>query len=79
MAVRALTKPGHEGQAYTLSGPGSLSAEQYAKKLSAAIGKPVRFVDIPLDAMREGLLKSRMLPAVLVDALVSLMRAMRDL
>jgi (4-alkanoyl-5-oxo-2,5-dihydrofuran-3-yl)methyl phosphate reductase len=76
-AVKALTEPGHEGQAYTLSGPESLSAAQYAEKLSAAIGKPVRFVDIPLEAMRDSLLKSGM-STVLADALVSLMRATKD-
>lgn len=74
VAVKALTEPGHEGHAYALSGPESLNAAQYAAKLSAAIGKPVKFIDIPPDSMREGLLKSG-LPAVLVDALVELMAA----
>lgn len=41
-AVQALTVPGHEGKAYTLSGPESLSAGQYAEKLSQALGRPVR-------------------------------------
>jgi uncharacterized protein YbjT (DUF2867 family) len=73
-AVMALTKPGHEGQAYTLSGPESLSAAQYAAKLSAAIGKPVKFVDVPPEATRGGLSKSG-LPPVLVDALLELLAA----
>jgi (4-alkanoyl-5-oxo-2,5-dihydrofuran-3-yl)methyl phosphate reductase len=74
VSVKALTEPGHEGKAYTLSGPESLSAAQYAEKLSAAIGKTVRFVDIPADAMRNRFVKVGM-PSVLVDALMSLMAA----
>jgi uncharacterized protein YbjT (DUF2867 family) len=77
VAVKALTEPGHEGKAYTLSGPESLSAAQYAEKLSAAIGKPVRFIDISPKVMQDGLLKSGM-PSTLVEALMSLMAATRD-
>ena len=71
-AVKALTEPGHEHQAYTLTGPESLSAAQYAVKLSVAIGKPVKFVDVPPEASRQGMLQSGM-PTVLVDALMELL------
>ena len=73
----ALTEPGHEGKAYELSGPESLSAAQYAAKISSVIGKPVRFVDIPADGMRQGLVKAS-LPPVLVDALLDLMATIKS-
>jgi len=73
-AVKALTEPGQEGQAYTLSGPESLNAAQYAAKLSAAISKPVKFIDVPSENTRQGLLKGG-LPQILVDALLELRAA----
>jgi len=73
-AVKALTEPGQEGKAYTLTGPEPLSAAQYAAKLSSAIGKPVKFVDVPPEAAREGMMKSGM-PAPLVDALLGILAA----
>jgi uncharacterized protein YbjT (DUF2867 family) len=72
VAVKALTEPGHEHQAYTLTGPESLSAAQYAVKLSVAIGKPVKFVDVPPEAARQGMLQKG-IPTVLVDALMELL------
>jgi uncharacterized protein YbjT (DUF2867 family) len=76
VAVRALTVPGHEGKAYTLTGPESLSAAGYATKLSSVIGKPVKFVDVPPNVAEENLLKSGM-PATYVEALMDLMEAMK--
>jgi uncharacterized protein YbjT (DUF2867 family) len=76
VAVKALTEPGHTGKAYTLSGPEALSAAEYADQLSAAIGKPVKFVNVPIEAVRVGLLKSGM-PPVHADALIDLLGAMK--
>jgi (4-alkanoyl-5-oxo-2,5-dihydrofuran-3-yl)methyl phosphate reductase len=76
VAVKALTEPGHVSKAYTLSGPESLSATQYVEKLSAALGKQVRLVNVPLEAVRDGLLKSGM-PAVHADPLMELLAAMK--
>jgi uncharacterized protein YbjT (DUF2867 family) len=75
-AVKALTEPGHEGMAYELSGPESLSAAQYAAKMASVIGKPVRFMDIPAEGMRQGLVKAS-LPPVLIDALLDLMATIK--
>jgi len=75
VAVKALTAPGHEGKAYTLTGPESLSASQYAATLSSVLGTPVRFVDVPPEAARDLMLKS--MPTVYVDALMELMAAMK--
>jgi uncharacterized protein YbjT (DUF2867 family) len=75
VAVKALTTPGHEGKAYTLTGPESLSAAQYAATLSSVLGKPVRFVDVPLEALRSGMPKS--MPPAYGEALIDLYAALR--
>ena len=75
VAVKTLTTPGHEGKAYTLTGPESLSGAQYAAKLSSVLGRPVKFVDIPLESVRSGMLKS--MPPAYVEALMDLYTAMR--
>ncbi|HVI21841.1 MAG TPA: SDR family oxidoreductase [Myxococcales bacterium] len=76
VAVAALTGSGHEGKAYPLTGPESMNAAQYAAKLSSAIGKPVKFVDVPPEAAKDGMLKSG-IPAPYVDALLDLLAAMK--
>ena len=76
VAVRALTTPGHEGKVYPLTGPESLSAAQYAEKLSAVLGKPVKFVDVPPEAAKDAMLKGG-IPPVYVDALLDLLASMK--
>ena len=75
VAVKTLTTPGHEGKAYTLTGPESLSAAQYAAMLSSVLGKPVKFVDVPLEALRSGMPKG--MPPAYVEALMDLYAALR--
>jgi uncharacterized protein YbjT (DUF2867 family) len=55
-AVAALTGPGHEGKTYELTGPRALTHAEMAEHLSEALGRPVAFVDIPPEAMRDALL-----------------------
>jgi len=76
VAVAALTGSGHEGKGYPLSGPESMNGAGYAAKLSSAIGKPVKFVDVPPEAARDGMLKSG-IPTTYVDALLDLLAAMK--
>jgi (4-alkanoyl-5-oxo-2,5-dihydrofuran-3-yl)methyl phosphate reductase len=76
VAVKALTEAGHAGRAYTVSGPESLTAAQYVEKLSAAIGKPIKFINVPLEAVRDEMRKSGM-PDVHADALKELLGTMR--
>jgi uncharacterized protein YbjT (DUF2867 family) len=72
VAVKALTQAGHEGKAYTITGPEALSNTQIAEKLSQAIGKPVKYVAITDDQMR-GAMQQQGAPPVMVDALIDLM------
>jgi uncharacterized protein YbjT (DUF2867 family) len=56
IAARALTESGHEGKTYDITGPEPLTHAEMAHQLSKALRKPVKFVDVPPDAMREALL-----------------------
>jgi uncharacterized protein YbjT (DUF2867 family) len=50
VAVLALTRTGHEGQVYELTGPESLSYADLARILTEVLGKPVQYVDVPPEA-----------------------------
>lgn len=73
VAAKALTEKGHEGKAYTLSGPEALSNAEIAEKISRAVGKKVTYVDVSEDDYRKGLLGAGIPPAY-ADALVDLQR-----
>jgi uncharacterized protein YbjT (DUF2867 family) len=72
VAVKALTSPGHEDKVYVLTGPEAVSAADELAKIGAAIGRPLRFVDVPEDAVREAMLKAGS-PEIMVDALLEAM------
>jgi uncharacterized protein YbjT (DUF2867 family) len=74
VAAKALTSPGHEGRTHVLSGPELLTPVEQVQKIGAAIGKALRFVDVPEAAARGGMLKAGM-SEVLVDAILELIRA----
>lgn len=69
VAVEALTKEGHENKTYNLTGPEALTHGQMAALLSEALGKPVRFVDVPPDAMLQALLAAH-LPQWMAEGLI---------
>jgi uncharacterized protein YbjT (DUF2867 family) len=69
VAARVLTSPGHQGQAYMLTGPEALTASEVAKRLSAATGRQVRYVNLPPDAFGQALVGAG-LPGWLVDGVV---------
>jgi uncharacterized protein YbjT (DUF2867 family) len=52
VAVAVLTSADHAGQIYPLSGPAALSMTEVAQHISAAIGRPVRYIHVsPQDYM----------------------------
>ncbi len=67
VAVKVLTEDGHEGKTYTLTGPASISFHDVAAGLSKALGKEVKYVDVPLESGREGMI-SMGLPEWTADA-----------
>lgn len=54
-AAHVLTGAGHEGKAYTLTGPASLSMHQIATAIGDAIGKPVAYVPVSVDDARQSM------------------------
>src|ERR1700740_1149409 len=48
----------HIGQIYDLTGPESADLDHYARAFSEALGRPIRYRDVPLAAWSEGLRKS---------------------
>src|SRR5205085_2488222 len=71
VAVKALTEAGHEGKTYLLTGPEALSFDAVAAKLSAALGKTVRYVSVAPADYRQGLLQYG-LPEWQADAVLAL-------
>ena len=71
VAIVTLTQPGHTGKKYVITGSELLSYRQATDLLSAAIGKPLRFIDEPFDAARARLRKAGQ-PAWLVDSMLAI-------
>jgi uncharacterized protein YbjT (DUF2867 family) len=69
VAVRALTTDGHEGKAYSLTGPQALSVREQVKILAAAAGRPIEYVVVSDEAARKGMTQAGM-PGFLIDALI---------
>ncbi len=55
VAAKVLTEDGHQGKTYELTGPASISFHDVAAALSKALGKEVKYVDVPLEAAREAM------------------------
>lgn len=75
-AARVLTSEGHEGKIYSLTGGEALTVGEVAAILSAATGRPIRHVDIPEGASRDGMLQAGM-PAWMVEGMSELFAACR--
>jgi uncharacterized protein YbjT (DUF2867 family) len=68
VAAAVLAGSGHEGHTYRLTGPAAISYPEVAAAIAAATGTDVRYVDVPPDVARAGLVESGM-PGWLVDHL----------
>ncbi|XXF79991.1 SDR family oxidoreductase [Myxococcaceae bacterium GXIMD 01537] len=71
VAAAALTRAGHENQAYELSGPEAFSVASAAAVIGEVSGRKVAYVDVPESAARKGMLDAGM-PAWMVDAMMEL-------
>jgi uncharacterized protein YbjT (DUF2867 family) len=60
---------GHQGQAYTLTGPAALSGHDVAQALGQATGRSISYVDVPEEAARQAMPQ---LPSWMTDALLEL-------
>jgi uncharacterized protein YbjT (DUF2867 family) len=75
VALAALTKPGHAGKTYTLTGPAALTRAQVAAALTRAAGKPVAYVAVDDAALRGAMAGA---PPALVDLMSALYGAVRQ-
>ena len=71
VAATVLTSEGHEGQIYPLTGPESLSMTEVAARLSTTLGKTVKYVNLPPDKAKAGMMAMGM-PDWRADAWVAL-------
>jgi uncharacterized protein YbjT (DUF2867 family) len=55
-AMTVLTTSGHDGQSYVLTGPQALSYPDVARIFSGELWRPIRYVDMPVEAYREYLM-----------------------
>jgi uncharacterized protein YbjT (DUF2867 family) len=76
VAVKALTEPGHEGSAYTLTGPEALTYDEIAEMIAKASGRGVNYVNLSDADLKQGLLGAGM-PEPYADAYLDLMRHYR--
>ncbi|MEU8121784.1 NmrA family NAD(P)-binding protein [Spirillospora sp. NPDC049024] len=55
VAVHALTTPGHDGAAYVVTGPESLTHREQVRIIGEVVGREVRWEDLPPEIAREQL------------------------
>lgn len=58
VAAAVLTGTGHEGKAYVITGPESLTYAEIAEKLSVVLGRKITYVDVPLEQARKAMVDS---------------------
>ena len=68
VAVRALLEGGHAGAKYILTGPQSLTQREQVRTIGDAIGRPLRFEEIPPEAARREM--ATIMPASIADMLL---------
>jgi uncharacterized protein YbjT (DUF2867 family) len=76
VAVKTLTEAGHEGKAYTLTGPEALSNARVAEILSDDTGREIKYVDLPPEQFKQALVGAG-LSEWNADALVDLQQFYR--
>ena len=69
VAARALTGEGHQGARYTLTGPEALTQVEQVRLIGEAIGRPLRFEEIPPEEARRRMLEGGWPPAYADGAL----------
>jgi uncharacterized protein YbjT (DUF2867 family) len=71
ISALVLTRPGHEGKIYPLTGPEALSMTEIAERLSVATGKIIKYINVaPEDAKKAQLAAG--LPPYMADAIAEL-------
>jgi uncharacterized protein YbjT (DUF2867 family) len=76
-AAKVLLSSGHENKAYGLTGGELFTVAEQVAVLSEVVGRPIRFVGLPDDKLRESMIAAGRPPA-LADGVVDLIRAVRE-
>jgi uncharacterized protein YbjT (DUF2867 family) len=77
VTVKALTEDGHEGKAYTLTGPEALTYDDIASELSRVLGRTISHIDLSPSDLKSGMLVAGA-PEWYVDMLLDLERYFRE-
>ena len=77
VAVKVLTTDGHDGKAYTLTGPRALTNAELAQILSDDLGRDINYVDLPVDKFKQALIGAGV-PEWNADALIDLQMFYRN-
>ncbi|WP_448092913.1 NAD(P)H-binding protein [Pseudomonas lini] len=77
IAVEALTKPGHSGQLYELTGPRALTFAEAVNEIARETQRDIQFIAVPPQAYREALEQAQ-LPAQLIDLVLYLFTTVLD-
>jgi uncharacterized protein YbjT (DUF2867 family) len=75
VAVKAMTKPGHNGKGYLLTGGEAVDRNAVAAAISKAIGKPVAYVPVDDAALRDSMAGASPVLIELMSALYGYVRA----
>lgn len=77
VAVTALTRPGHAGKVYELTGPAALTCAEQVAILGEVTGSRFEYVNVDDDTAVRGMLDSGM-PGAMADAMIHLVQALRS-
>jgi uncharacterized protein YbjT (DUF2867 family) len=70
VGARTLTGDGHGGTKYELTGPQTLTQAEQVHTIGEAIGRPLRFEEIPPETARRQMLDQGGLPASILEAIL---------
>jgi uncharacterized protein YbjT (DUF2867 family) len=76
-AAVALSRPGHEGRTYLVTGPEAITFTQVAAGLSAATARRIEFIDIPGENARQAMIHSGM-PAFAAEQIIKMFGRLRQ-
>ena len=77
VVVAALTEDGHAGQVYEVTGPRMLTFTEAVVEIAEAAGRPIRYVQIPMEAFATGLAQAGV-PADYIELLKYLFTTVLD-
>ncbi len=77
VAATVLTRPGHEGRAYSLCGPEALGPADEVAILSEVLGRPLRYVEVSPEHAHRAMVE-RGMPEELAGAVVAKAAASRE-